>query len=132
MVVNDVIGDMITRIRNAHMVGHSEVKTPASRLRENVLEVLKHEGYIRGFETYDMGDGKKETKILLKYKDNKPVISEIQRVSRPGRRIYSKVKDLPKVYNGLGISVLSTSKGIMSDGEACKSNISGEILFKVF
>lgn len=132
MALSDVIGDMLTRIRNAMMVGHAECSTPASRFREGVLKVLESEGYINGFETVEYEKGKKHIVIKLKYKDGVPVIEYVKRVSKPGRRVYSKIGDLPKVANGLGISILSTSKGIMSDNEASKLNVGGEVLCQVF
>lgn len=132
MNINDPIGDMLTRIRNAQQRGKSKVTTPASRMRERVLEVLQQEGYIRGFATVDYGDGKSEIEIELKYFDGAPVIKEISRVSKPGRRIYASVDSLPTVYRGLGISILSTSKGVMSDADARANNVGGEVLCTVF
>ena len=132
MSVNDPIGDMLTRIRNAQERGKSKVSTPASRLRERVLEVLQSEGYIRGYATVQQGEGKAEIEIELKYFDGTPVIREIQRVSKPGRRVYASVTTLPTVYNGLGISILSTPKGVMSDAEARAQNVGGEVLCTVF
>jgi len=108
------------------------VKAPASKLRENVLEVLRREGYIRGFEAQDLGGGKRELSIELKYHNGEPVIRELRRVSKPGRRIYSGVKDLPRVYNGLGIAILSTPRGVISDTEARAAHVGGEILCTVF
>ena len=132
MSMTDPLGDMLTRIRNGGMAHKSFVTAPASNLRANVLEVLKREGYIRNYERIQVREGVQEFKIELKYYENKPVIKEIQRVSTPGRRVYSKVKDLPKVYNGLGIYVLSTPSGVMSDHEARQANLGGEVLCKVF
>jgi len=131
MNLTDPLGDMLTRIRNAQMRGRSAVVSPSSKLRENVLNVLEREGYIRGFAEIEK-DGKRELEIQLKYFDGAPVISEIKRVSKPGRRVYSAVKDLPLVRNGLGISVLSTPKGVMSDADARAQNVGGEILFRVY
>jgi small subunit ribosomal protein S8 len=131
MNLTDPLGDMLTRIRNAQMRGRSAVSSPSSKLRENVLNVLEREGYIRGFAEIEK-DGKRELEIQLKYFDGAPVISEIKRVSKPGRRVYSAVKDLPLVRNGLGISVLSTPKGVMSDADARAQNVGGEILFRVY
>jgi len=131
MNLTDPLGDMLTRIRNAQMRGRSAVCSPSSKLRENVLNVLEREGYIRGFAEIEK-DGKRELEIQLKYFDGAPVISEIKRVSKPGRRVYSAVKDLPLVRNGLGISVLSTPKGVMSDADARAQNVGGEILFRVY
>lgn len=132
MSMSDPLGDMLTRIRNAQRAKKSEVKSPASRLRENVLEVLKKEGYIAGYERSNVRSGIDELNIKLKYHEGVSVITEIYRVSTPGRRVYSSVKDLPRVYNGLGISVISTPNGVMSDYEARKANVGGEILCQVF
>jgi small subunit ribosomal protein S8 len=130
MVMNDPLGDLLTRIRNAQRRGKSTVSSPASKLRVHVLEVLQREGYIRGFTEVEK-DGRKELDIELKYYDGAPVISEIRRISKPGRRVYSPVRELPLVRNGLGISVLSTPKGVMSDNEARTQNVGGEILCRV-
>jgi small subunit ribosomal protein S8 len=130
MQMNDPLGDLLTRIRNAQRRGRSTVTSPASKLRLHVLEVLQREGYIRGFAEVEK-DGRKELDIELKYYDGAPVISEIRRISKPGRRVYSAVRDLPLVRNGLGISVLSTPKGVMSDNEARTQNVGGEILCRV-
>ncbi len=132
MSVTDPIGDMLTRIRNAQERGKPKVATPASRLRERVLDVLQQEGFIRGFATVQHGGGKAEIEIELKYFDGEPVIHEIHRVSKPGRRVYASVDTLPTVYNGLGISILSTPKGVMSDAEARAQNVGGEVLCTVF
>ena len=132
MSMTDPLGDMLSRIRNGQQAKKSHVTVPASTLRENVLAVLKREGYIRDFERVSVRTGVDEFKVELKYFDNRPVINEIQRVSTPGRRVYSKVKDLPKFYNGLGIFVLSTPQGVMSDNEARQANVGGEVLCKVF
>jgi small subunit ribosomal protein S8 len=132
MALNDPLGDMIARINNAQMRNKSKVSSPASRLRESVLEVLKTEGYIRGYASVEHASGRSELEIELKYFDGEPVIREIERVSKPGRRVYASVKNLPRVNNGLGISVLSTPKGIMADHEARDANVGGEILFTVF
>ena len=132
MSMTDPLGYMLTRIRNGGMAHKSFVTAPASNLRANVLEVLKREGYIRDFESVQVREGVREFKIELKYYEGQPVIKEIQRVSTPGRRVYSKVKDLPRFYNGLGIYVLSTPSGVMSDHEARQANIGGEVLCKVF
>ncbi|MFT3986870.1 30S ribosomal protein S8 [Aestuariivirga sp.] len=132
MSVIDPIGDMIARIRNAQERGKSKVSTPASRLRERVLEVLQNEGYIRSFATVQQGSNKAEIEIELKYFDGAPVIREMQRVSKPGRRVYVSVSTLPTVYNGLGISILSTPKGVMSDADARSQNVGGEVLCTVF
>ena len=131
-MVNDPIGDMIARIKNAAMRKRSKVLTPASRMRERVLGVLQSEGYIRGFVLVQHPGAFPEFEIELKYFDGEPVIAEISRVSKPGRRIYSKVTDLPRIYNGLGIAILSTPRGVMSDNEARAANVGGEILCRVF
>lgn len=132
MSMSDPLGDMLTRIRNGQQANKSAVNAPASKLRANVLEVLKREGYIRGFEKVTGDSGFDELRIELKYFDGKPVISKIKRVSTPGRRVYSGVNDLPKVFNGLGISILTTPRGVMSDAEARDANVGGEILCTVF
>src|SRR5262245_12650231 len=132
MSMNDPIGDMITRIRNAQLRAKSKVSTPGSKMRANVLEVLKNEGYIRGYTAVDHAGGKSELEIELKYFDGEPVIREIERVSKPGRRVYASVKNLPRINNGLGIAILSTPKGIMADHDARDANVGGEILFTVF
>lgn len=132
MSMTDPLGDMLTRIRNGQQAHKNSVTAPASGLRASVLDVLVREGYIRGFERVTVRPGIEEFKIELKYHEGRPVINEIQRVSLPGRRVYSKVKDLPKFYNGLGIFVLSTPNGVMSDHEARQANVGGEVLCKVF
>jgi small subunit ribosomal protein S8 len=132
MTMSDPLGDMLTRIRNGQRARSSSVVSPASQIRANVLEVLRREGYIRGFTKIDVRPGVAEFSIELKYADGEPVIKEISRVSKPGRRIYSKIADLPKVYNGLGIAILSTPRGVMSDGEARAANVGGEVLCRVF
>src|ERR1700753_562502 len=132
MAVNDPIGDMIARIRNAQMRSKSKVSMPGSKMRENVLEVLKTEGYIRGFASVAHANGRNELEIELKYFDGEPVIREIERISKPGRRVYASVKALPRVNNGLGVAILSTPKGVMADHEARDANVGGEILFTVF
>ena len=132
MSASDPIGNLLTRIRNAQERGKSKVSSPASRLRERVLEVLQHEGFIRGFATVQQGSGKAEIEIELKYFDGAPVIRELQRVSKPGRRVYASVDTLPTVFNGMGISILSTPKGVMSDAEARTQNVGGEVLCTVF
>jgi small subunit ribosomal protein S8 len=132
MSTHDPISDLITRIRNAQMRNKSKVSTPGSRMRANVLEVLKSEGYIRGYATLEHAGGRSEIEIELKYADGEPVIREIDRVSKPGRRVYVSARNLPRVNNGLGISVLSTPKGIMADHDAREANVGGEVLFTVF
>lgn len=131
MNLNDPVGDLITRIRNAQMRGRSKLHSPASTLRVRVLNVLVEEGYIRGFSEIEK-EGHKELEIELKYFEGAPVIHEIQRVSKPGRRVYSAIKDLGLVRNGLGISILSTPKGVMSDAAARAQNVGGEILCEVY
>ncbi len=132
MTMTDPLGDMITRIRNAQLRGKSKVRTPASKLRGDVLEVLADEGYIRGFTREDVDSSQPVFVIELKYYDGEPVIKEIKRISKPGRRVYSSVKNLPTVANGLGVSILSTPKGVMSDARARQENVGGEILCSVF
>ena len=132
MSLSDPLGDTITRIRNGQRAGKGNVISPASRLRENLLRVLEREGYIRGFERYNLRPGIDELRIDLKYNEGEPVISRIKRVSKPGSRVYAKIKDLPRVYNGLGISILSTPQGVMSDQEARAANVGGEVLCQVF
>ena len=130
-MVNDPLGDMLTRIRNAQMRRQTKVVTPASNLRARVLDVLAEEGYIRGYTRVERG-GKAELEIELKYANGQPVIRKISRVSKPGRRVYSKIKDLTTVRNGLGIAILSTPRGVMSDHEARAQNVGGEVLCQVF
>ena len=132
MSMNDPLGDMITRIRNAQMRNKPKVSSPGSRLRESVLEVLKTEGYIRGYASVEHSSGRSELEIELKYFDGAPVIREIARVSKPGRRVYASVKALPRINNGLGVSILSTPKGVMADHAARDANVGGEILCTVF
>lgn len=132
MALSDPLGDMLTRIRNGQKAGMNIVSTPASRLRASVLEVLKREGYIRGFSEERSDPSHAELKIELKYHEGTPVIREISRISKPGRRVYSRIADLPRVYNGLGISILSTPRGVMSDSEARAANVGGEVLCRVF
>ena len=130
--MNDPIGDMITRIRNAQLRAKSKVSTPGSSLRARVLDVLKSEGYIRDYATVEHADGRKEFEIELKYFDGEPVIREIARVSKPGRRVYASVRALPRVNNGLGVAIVSTPKGVMADHSARDANVGGEILMTVF
>ena len=131
MNINDPVGDLITRIRNAHLRGRSKTLSPASTLRTRVLQVLKDEGYIRDFREIEK-EGRKELEIELKYFEGAPAIHEIQRVSKPGRRVYSSIKDLRLVRNGLGISIISTPKGVMSDAAARDANVGGEVLCEVY
>lgn len=132
MMMNDPIGDMLTRIRNSQMRGKAVVMTPASKLRARVLDVLKDEGYIRAYEQVTGPTGHPEIRIELKYHEGSGVIREIKRVSKPGRRVYMGVKDLPSVRQGLGVSIVSTPKGVMSDAHARAANVGGEVLCTVF
>ena len=132
MSLNDPLGDMLTRIRNAQQRAKPKVSTPGSRLRESVLEVLKTEGYIRGYAAVAHANGRSELEIELKYFDGEPVIREIERISKPGRRVYASVKALPRINNGLGVAILSTPKGVMADHEARDANVGGEIICTVF
>ncbi|WP_375174769.1 30S ribosomal protein S8 [Pseudooceanicola sp.] len=130
--MNDPIGDMLTRIRNSQLRGKSTVSTPASKLRAWVLDVLADEGYIRGYEKGTDSNGHPTLEISLKYYEGAPVIRELKRVSTPGRRVYMSVKDVPQVRQGLGVSIVSTSKGVMSDAAARSQNVGGEVLCTVF
>ena len=130
--MNDPIGDMLTRIRNAQMRHKSTVSTPASKLRAWVLDVLADEGYIRGYEKGTDANGHPTLEISLKYFDGTPVIRELQRVSTPGRRVYMGAKEIPQVRQGLGVSIVSTPKGVMSDADARAANVGGEVLCTVF
>ncbi len=132
MSMSDPLGDMLARIRNAQMRNKSNVNTPASKLRGWVLDVLKSEGYIRGYEAVTTKDGKHEIQVSLKYFDGVPVIRELKRVSTPGRRVYASVKDIPYVRQGLGVAIVSTPKGVMSDVQARATNVGGEVLCTVF
>lgn len=132
MSMSDPLADMLSRIRNAQMRGKSTVRTPASKLRGWVLDVLKTEGYIRGYESADDERGHPEYEIALKYFDGEPVIRELKRISKPGRRVYSSVREMPRVRNGLGVSIVSTPKGVMSDAQARENNVGGEVLCQVF
>ena len=131
MSMNDPLGDLLARIRNAQMRNKGKVFSPSSRLRESVLEVLKTEGYIRGYSVTER-DGRAELDIELKYFDGAPVIREIERISKPGRRVYTSVKNLPRINNGLGVAIVSTPKGVMADHAARDANVGGEILCTVF
>jgi small subunit ribosomal protein S8 len=131
MAMNDPLGDLLSRIRNAQMRNKSKVTSPNSRLRESVLDVLKNEGYIRGYAVVER-DGRSEIEIELKYFDGEPVIREIERVSKPGRRVYTSVKNMQRVNNGLGVTIVSTPKGVMADHDARDANVGGEILCTVF
>ena len=132
MAMNDPLGDMLTRIRNAQMRRRGKVSTPGSSLRKKVLDVLESEGYIRGYSTTDYGNGRSEFEIELKYFDDQPVIRKIERVSKPGRRVYVTVDAMPRVANGLGVSIVSTPKGVMADHSARENNVGGEVLCTVF
>lgn len=132
MSLSDPLGDMLTRIRNAYGRKKTSVSTPASTLRARVLDVMKSEGYIRDYARVDHDNGKSELEIELKYYDGMPVIREVARVSKPGRRVYVSVKSIPQVANGLGISILSTPKGVMADHDAREQNVGGEVLCQIF
>jgi small subunit ribosomal protein S8 len=132
MAMSDPLGDMLTRIRNAQRARQTRCVAPASRLRENVCEVLKREGYIRAWRAEDLRPGVRQLEIELKYSEGEPAIKEITRISKPGRRVYSAIKDLPRFYSGLGIQILSTPRGVMSDNEARAANVGGEVLCRVF
>ena len=132
MNMNDPLGDMLTRIRNSQMRGKSTVRSPSSKLRAWVLDVLKAEGYIRGYEESTTDAGHKELEISLKYFEGTPVIRELARVSKPGRRVYAGAKEIPQVRNGLGLSIVSTPRGVMSDAAARTANVGGEVLCTVF
>ena len=132
MSTHDPISDLITRIRNAQMRSKSKVSTPGSKMRASVLEVLKSEGYIRGYASVAHASGRSELEIELKYFDGTPVIREIERVSKPGRRVYVSVRSLPRINNGLGVAIVSTPKGVMADHAARDANVGGEIICTVF
>ncbi len=132
MSMSDPLGDLLTRIRNAHAARQARCVAPASRLKTDVLDVLKREGYIRGWGVEELRPGVSQIRIELKYSEGEPAIKEISRVSKPGRRVYSKIRELPKFYNGLGIQILSTPRGVMSDAEARAANVGGEVLCRVF
>jgi len=131
-MMTDPLADMLTRIRNGQQARKSAVMSPASKLRAGVLDVLQREGYIRGYSKTESDAGKPAFSIELKYQEGRPVIAELHRVSKPGRRVYSGIKDLPRYYGGLGISVLSTPRGVLSDNEARQQNVGGEVLCRVF
>jgi small subunit ribosomal protein S8 len=131
-MINDPLGDMLTRIRNAQMRRRGTVSTPGSTLRARVLEVLKTEGYIRDYSQTEFGNGRTEFSIELKYYDGQPVIRSIKRVSKPGRRVYASVDAMPRVADGLGITILSTPQGVMADHEAREKNVGGEVLCQIF
>jgi small subunit ribosomal protein S8 len=131
MSMNDPLGDLLSRIRNAQMRNKSKVSSPNSKLRESVLEVLKTEGYIRGYSVTER-EGRSELDIDLKYFEGEPVIREIERISKPGRRVYTSVKNLSRINNGLGVAIVSTPKGVMADHAAREANVGGEVLCTVF
>jgi small subunit ribosomal protein S8 len=131
MSMTDPLGDMLTRIRNGQRAGKRVIAAPASKLRARVLDVLQREGFIRGYSEAEIWPGVRELKIELKYHDGEPAIREISRVSKPGRRVYSKLEDIPRMYNGLGIAILSTPRGVISDTEAREAHVGGEVLCKV-
>jgi len=130
-MMNDPLGDLLSRIRNAQMRNKSKVNSPNSRLRESVLEVLRAEGYIRGYAVVER-EGRSEIEIELKYFEGAPVIRELERISKPGRRVYTSVRNLPRINNGLGVAIVSTPKGVMADHDARDANVGGEILCTVF
>ncbi len=132
MSMTDPLGDLIARINNAQMRKKPKVSTPNSRLRVSVLDVLKSEGYIRGYSTVEHTDGRSEVEVELKYHEGEPVIREMSRVSKPGRRVYVAVRNLPRINNGLGVAILSTPKGVMADHDARDANVGGEVLCTVF
>lgn len=132
MSLSDPIADLLSRVRNAHSAGHHRVEAPYSKLKEGILNVLLNEGYIKSFDVTEVRTNIKNLNIHLKYFDGMPVIREIQRISKPGRRIYKGVEDIPRIYNGLGIAIMSTSKGIVSDKDARQANLGGEVLCRVF
>ena len=132
MAMTDPLGDMLTRIRNGQQARKDSIVTPASKLRVRVLDVLQREGYIRGYSEVEFGNGKSELNIELKYYEGASVIRKIDRVSKPGRRVYVSVKSIPQVANGLGITILSTPKGVMADHQAREQNVGGELLCSVF
>jgi small subunit ribosomal protein S8 len=132
MSMSDPLGDMLTRIRNAQMRRKSKITSPGSNLRARVLEVLKSEGFIRGYSVTEFGNGRTDLEIELKYFDGKPVIRNIERVSKPGRRVYASVSNTPRVANGLGVTIVSTPQGVMADHEARERNMGGEVLCTVF
>jgi small subunit ribosomal protein S8 len=132
MALSDPVGDMLARIKNGQSARLESISMPHSRLRANVLDVLQREGYIRGYFEEELRQGVRELRVELKYDNGRPVIRELTRVSTPGRRVYSKIRELPKHYNGLGISILSTPRGVMSDVEARAANVGGEVICRVF
>jgi small subunit ribosomal protein S8 len=132
MSLSDPIGDLLTRIRNGQHAGKTEIESPASKVKASVLEVLKREGFIRGYSIDESQDYSRRLKVELKYHEGGPAIKEITRVSKPGRRVYSGAKEMPRVYGGLGIAIVSTPRGVMSDNEAREANVGGEVICRVF
>ena len=132
MTLTDPIGDMFSRIRNGQMRSLNTIETPSSNFRRNILEILKNEGFIQDYYIEKLDNNKINLKINLKYYEGMPVIKEIKRISKPGRRVYSRATSIPRVMNGLGLAILSTPKGVMTDTEARKNNIGGEIICRVF
>lgn len=132
MSFTDPVGDLLTRIRNGQSARLKVVKSPTSSLRNNVLEVLKRQGYIRDFSLEKANNGQDVVSVELKYYEDQPVIKEVHRVSKPGRRVYTKINDLKPIYNGLGMAILSTPKGVMSDNEARTANVGGEVICHIF
>jgi small subunit ribosomal protein S8 len=132
MSMTDTLGDMLTRIRNGQMAGMPKVSCPSSKLRKSVLEALQREGYIRGYTEVQQGTAQATLEIELKYHEGEGAIRKIERVSTPGRRVYAGIKDLPRVFNGLGVSILSTPRGVLSDNEARAAHVGGEILCRIF
>jgi small subunit ribosomal protein S8 len=132
MSMSDTLSDMLTRIRNGQMARLAVVTSPSSKLRKNVLEALQREGYIRGYTEVQKGEAQATLEIELKYHEGEGAIRKIERVSTPGRRVYAGIKDLPRVFNGLGVSILSTPRGVLSDNEARAQHVGGEVLCRVF
>ena len=132
MTMSDPVGDMLTRIRNGLHANHLSVNCPHSAFRESICKELQEEGYIRGFSVADIGNNKKELTIELKYDEGQPAIRELKRVSKPGRRIYTKITDIEPFYNGLGVSIISTPRGVMADHRAKTENVGGEIICQVY
>lgn len=132
MALNDLISDVLTRVRNGQRAGHEYVVTPCSNSIKGLLDVMVREGYIQGYESFEVRPGINNLKVDLKYSSGQPVIKELKRVSKPGRRVYTSVRLLPKVFSGLGISILSTPKGMLSDDEARMQKVGGEIICTVF
>ncbi len=132
MVLTDTIADMLTTIRNGLLVQKEKVQTPFSKVKSNILKVLTEEGYIKDYKIINETKAKKKIEIVLSYIDGHPSIKKISKVSKPGRKVYTKIKKLPSYYNGYGVTIVSTSKGIMTDKKARRSNLGGEILCQVF